>query len=307
MDRRTFISTGVAAGAAAVTATSSSVLGAEEKQPAPGKFKLGYAPSLGVFKEHAGTDPIEQIKFMADQGFTAIFDNGLMRKPPELQKKIAAELAKHEMQMGPFVLYADFGTESMVTGKKEDRDMLVNRVKEGVEVAKRTNCKWALMVPGRYNQRTDWGYQTANVVDTMKACAEACEGSEMVIVLEPLNKLNHPGLFLTKMPQAYQICNAVDHPACKIVDDVYHQQITEGDLIRNIDKAYDQIAAFHLGDNPGRREPGTGEINFKNIFKHLYKKGYKGVLCMEHGRSKKGKEGEKALIEAYREADSFEV
>jgi hydroxypyruvate isomerase len=128
------------------------------------------------------------------------------------------------------------------------------------------------------------------------------------MVLEPLNTLHdHPGLFLNRIPQAYEICRAVNRPSCKIVDDIYHQQITEGNLIPNIEAAWSEIAAFHLGDNPGRNEPSTGEINFKNIFKYIYSRNYTGVLCMEHGSSLKGKEGEARVIQAYREADSFEV
>jgi hydroxypyruvate isomerase len=107
------------------------------------------------------------------------------------------------------------------------------------------------------------------------------------------------------MPQAYQICQAVDNPSCKIVNDLYHQQITEGNLIPNIDRCWSRIGAFHIGDNPGRKEPGTGEINYKNIFKHLYEKKYDGVLCCEHGTSQKGKDGELAFIKAYRVADEF--
>ena len=307
MDRRAFIASGIAAGAA-VSMSSATALAAEEseaKSSNAAKFKLGYAPSFGAFKEHAGNDLIDQIKFMADSGFTAMFDNGLMGRSTEQQTKIAAELAKQNMQLGPFVLYADFGVESMVTGKREDKDMLIARVKQGIEVAKRTNSNWALMVPGRYNQRTAWDYQTANVVDTMREISDVCSESGLVIVLEPLNKRDHPGLFLTTMPQSYMICKAVNSPQCKIVDDMYHQQITEGNLIPNIDASYSEIASFHIGDNPGRKEPTTGEINYLNIFKHLHNKGYKGVLCMEHGRSKGGKEGEKALIEAYRKCDAF--
>jgi hydroxypyruvate isomerase len=69
--------------------------------------------------------------------------------------------------------------------------------------------------------------------------------------------------------------------------------------------AWEEIATFHLGDTPGRMEPTTGEINYRNIFKHLYEKGYEGVLCMEHGNSKEGKEGERAVIKAYRVCDNF--
>ena len=124
--------------------------------------------------------------------------------------------------------------------------------------------------------------------------------------MEPLNaRTDHPGLFLTTIPQSYMICKAVNHPSCRIVNDLYHQQITEGNLIPNIDMAWEYIATFHLGDNPGRREPTTGEINFLNIFRHIHQKGYDGVLCMEHGKSKPGIEGEKAVIEAYRKMDAF--
>jgi hydroxypyruvate isomerase len=151
----------------------------------------------------------------------------------------------------------------------------------------------------------DWDYQTANVVENLKRLAGLCEPSGLVIVLEPLNPKDHPGLFLTKMAQAYQICRAVGSPAVKILDDMYHQQITEGNIIPNIDACWDELAAFHVGDSPGRKEPGTGEMNYRNIFKHIHDKGYQGVLCLEHGKNKPGLEGEKALLEAYRDVDNF--
>jgi hydroxypyruvate isomerase len=150
-----------------------------------------------------------------------------------------------------------------------------------------------------------WEYQTANVIDNLRACTEICEPAGLILVLEPLNPRDHPGLFLTRIPQAYEICRAVASPSCKILDDIYHQQISEGNLIPNIEMAWDEIAAFHVGDNPGRKEPTSGEINYKNIFKHLHKKGYQGAICMEHGQSLKGKEGERAVIEAYRACDDF--
>ena len=80
-----------------------------------------------------------------------------------------------------------------------------------------------------------------------------------------------------------RICRAVGSPSCKILNDLYHQQITEGNLIPNIDAAWEEIAYFQIGDNPGRKEPTTGEINYLNIFRHLHAKGYTGILGMEHG------------------------
>ncbi len=310
-NRREFLKKSAMATAGLIAAPTISMAASKDKknkdeEVAPGPFKLKYAPGLGMFRASAGDDPIDNIKFCHDQGFRAVFDNGLMGKTPELQERIAYELELRQMDLGPFVLYADFGVKSFVTNDGEMRKMLIDKMKEGVEVAKRTGAKWALVVPGKYDEKLHWDYQTANVIENLKYCAEIFETAGLTMVLEPLNTLkDHPGLFLTGIPQAYMICRAVNSPSVKIVDDLYHQQITEGNLMPNLIYAYDEIGAFHLGDNPGRKEPTSGEINYKNIFKHLYDRGYDGVLCMEHGKTLGGKEGDEKVISAYRECDSF--
>jgi hydroxypyruvate isomerase len=310
--RRDFIRKATATGAAILAAPA--VFGSEslkknkKASDATEPFKLKYAPSIGMFCEHAGTDIVDNIKFCHDMGFRAMFDNGLMNRPVEDQVKIANEIQRLGMELGPFVLYADFSVTSFVLNSPEVRNMLIAKMKEGVDVAKRTATKWALVVPGRYDEKLNRGYQTANVIDNLRYCCDIMEPAGVTIVLEPLNTLHdHPGLFLTEMPQAYAICRSVNRPVCKIVDDVYHQQITEGNLIPNIEAAWSEIAAFHCGDNPGRNEPTTGEINFKNLFKYIHSKDYQGVICMEHGMSSRTKEGEARVIEAYRECDSFEA
>ena len=306
MNRRKAIQSVLGAAAAlSATGTGRAFSSNAPRAAAAGKFKLRYAPSFGQFKAHAGDDLTAQIQFAADEGFTAFFDNDIMRRPVADQEQIARELDKRGMMLGPFVLYADFAKKSFVFKDAEIRAMLFDKMRQGVETMKRVNCKWALVVPGPYDESLAWDYQTANVVDNLRACMDVCAPAGLIVVLEPLNRRDHPGLFLTGMPQAYEICRAVNSPSCKILDDLYHQQITEGNLIPNIDAAWSEIAAFHIGDNPGRREPTTGEINYRNIFKHIYEKGYKGALCMEHGTSKPGKEGERALIEAYRSCDNF--
>ena len=302
---------GVAAGAAALS-LAGAPLGARSKSEAPGPgqagptaFKLKYAPGLGMFEAHAGKNPIDQLKFMAGEGFRAFFDNGLMGRPVADQEAIAKEAARLGLAVGPFVVYADFSKETFVLADKAFRAVLAERLKAAIETAKRTGCKWTLVVPGRLDESLDWDYQTANVIEHLKWCAGVVEPAGLVIVIEPLNPKNHPGLFLTKMAQADLICRAVGSPCVKIIDDMYHQQITEGNIIPNIDACWQELAAFHIGDSPGRNEPGSGEMNYRNIFKHIHDKGYQGVLCMEHGMSKKGKDGERAVIDAYRAADAF--
>jgi len=310
--RRNFIKRTALTGAAILAVPStfgSAAVQKKKKAPDPVvPFKLKYAPTLGMFSEHAGKDPVDNIKFCYDQGFRAMFDNGLMRRPVEEQDRIVNEINRLGMELGPFVLYADFAVTSFVLNKPETREMLIGKMKEGVESFKRTGVKWALVVPGRYDEKLHRDIQTANVIDNLRYCCDVVEPAGLTIVLEPLNTLiNHPGLFLTGIPQAYSICRAVNRPSCKINHDIYHQQITEGNLIPNIEAAWSEIAAFHCGDNPGRNEPTSGEINYKNIFKYIYSRNYKGVICMEHGKSLKGLEGEVRLLQAYRECDSFEV
>ena len=303
ISRRSFLG-----GAAAAVAISTVAKGqAASERPSKGKFRLKYAPHFKMFRRLAGNDLIDQIKFMADQGFTAMEDNGMMVRERDLQEKIAREMSRLGMTMGVFVAGFKFSQKNFVTTRNPSvREMLVNGMKKAVEVAKRVNAKWCTVVPGAYDNHMEWDYQTANVIENLKFCADVCQPSGLVMVLEPLNAWkDHPGLFLSKIPQAYQICRAVGSPSCKILDDLYHQQITEGNLIPNLNMAWDEIGYIQVGDNPGRKEPTTGEINYKNIFKHLHKKGYKGVIGMEHGNSKPGEEGERAVIEAYRACDDF--
>ncbi len=312
MKRRTFLRNSVATAAASLFAGSA---GFAAIHTHPGRisfpaekynFKLKYAPHFGMFKHHAGEDLLDQIQFMADVGFTAMEDNDMKDRPVDMQEKIAGKMANLGMQMGVFVAHKIYWTDpNLTSGDKELLDEFLNHIKESVDVAKRVNAKWMTVVPGHVDLRKDMGYQTQNVINALKRACEILEPHQLVLVLEPLNFRDHPGLFLKRIPQAFQICKAVNSPSCKILDDLYHQQIQEGNLIPNIDLAWEEIAYIQVGDNPGRKEPTTGEINYKNVFKHIHDKGYEGVIGMEHGNSKPGKEGEQALIEAYAEVDSF--
>lgn len=192
---------------------------------------------------------------------------------------------------------------SLTTGKKEFKAKFAETCHRSVEAAKRCNAKWVTVVPGFYERKLPYGIQMANVIDAMRAGAEIFEPHGLIMVLETLS--DTPELFLQQTHETYSLCKAVNSPSCKILFDIYHMQRTEGNLINNIDRCWEEIAYLQIGDNPGRNEPGTGEINYKNLFKHLYQKGYKGVMGMEHGNAIKGKEGELRVIQAYREADSF--
>ncbi len=307
MERRIFIKNAAASGIAIAGLTGvlrSAASETDSKVSTP--FKLKYAPHFGMFKNIAGEDLIDQIKFMADQGFTAFEDNGMMGRDIATQEKIGKTLADLNMTMGVFVI--DKGgnmANTLTAGRQENIDIFLDGCRRAVDVAKRVNAKWMTVVPGAFERRIPIGIQDGNVIDALRRGAEILEPHGLVMVLEPLS--DSPDLYLRTSEQTYMICKAVNSPACKILYDIYHMQKNEGNLITNINLTWDEIGYFQIGDNPGRKEPTTGEINYKNVFKHIYDRGFTGVMGMEHGNSQPGADGEKRLIEAYREVDSFEV
>ncbi|MDX2443656.1 MAG: TIM barrel protein [Bacteroidales bacterium] len=310
MNRRHFVkksvltsSLSVAAGSTLLAATGVLINEKGKPESAKGKFNMKFAPHFGMFKNHA-SELLDQIQFMADEGFRAMEDNGMKGRTVEMQEKIASKMTKLGMEMGVFVAHTIYWNEpNLTSGDVGKREEFLKEIKESVEVAKRVNAKWMTVVPGHIDMRKKIEYQTAHVVESLKQASEILEPHGLVMVLEPLNFYNHPGLFLERVPQAYEVCKAVNSPSCKILDDLYHQQITEGNLIPNINLAWDEIGYFQIGDNPGRKEPTTGEINYKNVFKYIHERDFEGILGMEHGNSIPEKEGEIALIEAYRSVD----
>ncbi|RYY18573.1 MAG: xylose isomerase [Chitinophagaceae bacterium] len=248
-----------------------------EKPAAEKPFNLNYGFHQGMFEAHAGKNFIDQIKWAHDMGFRSIEDNGMMGRTVEEQKKIGDTLASLGMKMGVFVVTSDqwHWKTTLTTGKQEWIDKMVKDCKLAIEVAKRCNAKEVTVVPGNFDRSLSIEYQTANVIKALRIGSEILEPAGLIMVLEALS------------------------------DDMYHMQRNEGDIMKNIERCWEEIGYFQIGDNPGRKEPTTGEMNYKNIFKYIHSRGWKGVMGMEHGNSKPGKEGELALIKAYRESDSF--
>jgi len=317
MQRREFlrhtVTASLAGAAGALSHGTAAASPATQAPAAPARsaartFKLKYAPHFGMFKESAGEDLLDQIRFMADQGFTAFEDNGMMGRPVEVQQQIGDLLEKLGMTMGVFVIQTGGNnSDRFTTGKPENRALFVQACEAAVPVAQRVRAKWMTVVPGAFERRLPIGIQTGHVIDTLRAGAEVLEKHGLTMVLEPLS--DNPDQFLRTSDQTYMICRAVNSPACKILFDIYHMQRNEGHIIPHIDWAWDEIAYFQIGDVPGRREPTTGEINYRNVFRHIHRRmqetGRDFVFGMEHGNAFPGKDGEQRLIDAYREVDAF--
>lgn len=308
------VAAGLAISSPLSAAAESSNLPSQEKA-----FQLAFAPHPGMFRSSAGGDVVDQIKFAHDQGFTAWEMNGLGNEPVEVQEQVGKTLADLKMQMGVFVGYGNFDQPTFAVKDESAINDVLNKIKQSVEVAQRCGAKWFTVVPGSIDQQFpresgQWnkyggprlaeGYQMANAIDLLRRCAEILEPHDLTMVLEPLNwHTDHGGTLLRDSDQAFAICRAVNSPACKILFDIYHQQITEGNLIPNIDLCWNEIGYFQAGDNPGRKEPGTGEINYAKVFQHIQDRAKTDdrnfIVGMEHGNSIPGEPGEKAVIDAY--------
>ncbi|SEM91687.1 hydroxypyruvate isomerase [bacterium A37T11] len=304
MNRSDFIKGTVLAAGSVAIGTTAKGFATNFAPVADQPFHLNYGPHQGMFSNHAGKSFLDEIQFIYDRGFRGIEDNGMAGRPEQEQEQIGNLLAKLNMAMGVFVLdKGGNGANTLAAGKPEYVDIFLKGCRQAVEVSKRCGGKLATVVPGDFARDIPVDIQTAHVIEALRRGMEILEPHGIVIVLEPLS--DTPNLFLRTAEQTYLICKGVNSPSCKILYDFYHMQRNRGDLIATMDKCWEEIGYFQIGDNPGRKEPTTGEINYKNIFKHLYEKGYKGVVGMEHGKSIEGKEGELRLIGAYREVDDF--
>ncbi len=309
MNRRNFLSKSVLAAGASTLAMPATFAAETPKISAAPKFKMLYAPHFGMFENSAGKDLFDQLKFMADNGFMALEDNGMMGRTAETQKKVGETMTKLGMKMGVFVVSFDNWPpkSTLASGEKEWREKFLKTCREAVEVAKRCNAKFMTVVPGNFQRDLPMGIQTANVIDSLRRACDIFEPHNLTMVLEPLS--DNPDLFLRHSDQTYMICKAVNSPSCKILFDMWHMQRNEGRMTYNMDLCWDEIAYFQIGDEPGRKEPTTGEINYKGLFKHIYDKAQANkqefIMGMEHGNFHKGKEGEAKLIEAYQWSDNF--
>lgn len=300
LTRRTVLAGGAAAAAAAATLAK----GATSSNAA--RFSLNYAPHEGSFASRGSR--IEQIAFAADQGFTAWEDNEAATRSVADQTAMARALQQRNMTMGVFVAsmprWGDFRPQ-LGGNDDADRERFLADIRASVDVAKRLNSKHMTIVTGFMDRKLPVDIQTARVIDVLRRAADIYEPHGLVMVMEPLNTLvNHPGVFMTTVPQGYAVARAVDSPAIKVLADLYHEQIQAGNLINTLDTCWDEIAYTQFGDNPGRKEPGSGEVNYRNIVRWLRAKKFAGVIGMEHGNSIDGRAGEERLVAAYREIDA---
>ncbi len=298
MERREFLGQTIFGGAALLGVPE--FKGVEAAKP----FNMKFSPEFGIFKAASGDNLADQIKWGYDQGFRAWENTGLKSRPVSDQELISKTVHQLGMEFGQFVGTMTFEHVTFAGKDVSAREAVLKDIKQSVEIAKRMNTKFVHNVLGMGDPKLPYEFQMANAIELLKQIAEIYEPHKIVMVMESMNhKTDHPGMFLHTIPQAYALAKAVGSESVKVLFDFYHVQIEEGNLLKTIDYAYDEIAYYQLADNPGRTEPTTGEINFVNALQYLHNKGYRGFMGLEHRTKKPGKEGALAALEAYRTID----
>lgn len=288
----------------AASLTAGVGLTSHESQHTDPAFRMKFSPDFGLFRDAAGADELDQIRWAYDHGFRAWESTSLKFKSVDRQEKISQFLQQKGMEFGQFVGTLNFDQVTFAGQDKSAREAVIKDVHASVEIAKRMDTKIIHNVLGRGHAKLPFDFQMANAIELLRRIADIYEPLGLVMVMEPMNhRIDHPGMFLHRVAQAYLLAKAVNSPSVKILFDVYHVQIQEGNLLPTLDEAWDEICYFQLGDTPGRNEPSSGEINFRNVLQHIHDKGYRGFVGLEHGTSLPGKAGELAAIEAYRMID----
>ena len=270
------------------------------------RFSLKFAPHEGSFASRGGL--IEQIAYAADQGFTAWEDNEAAGRPVAEQEAMGKALRQRGMTMGVLVASMpkwDKYRPLLGSGDRAEQDAMLADIRRSVDVAKRLDAKWMTVVTGFMDPKLPVEIQTARVIDVMRRAGDIVAPHGIAMVMEPLNtRTNHPGVYMQTIAQGYAVARGANSPAVKILADLYHEQIQSGNLIPTLDTCWSEIGYLQFGDNPGRNEPMTGEINYAAIVRWLRGRRYAGVIGMEHGNSVAGRAGEDRLIAAYRAIDA---
>ena len=218
---------------------------------------------------------IDRIHAAADAGFTQVEFWPWRGKDLEAIAEVCKERG---------VEVAQFTAWGFVPGMNnpKNHDRFVEEIKKSCEVAKQLNCKRMTVVGGNDQRGMTQAEMHQNIIDALKRVKPIVEDAGVMLILEPMNiRVDHKGHCLYGSVDAVRICREVDSPMVKINWDLYHMQISEGDLCGRLRDGFDQVGYIQVADHPGRHEPGTGEIYYPRVYEELHTLGYTGPIGLE--------------------------
>ena len=293
INRRNFL--GAAALAPALTLTSDAKAFTPTPVPAPNRDGTWLTYAVNVEMIWSNLPFLDRLKKVAEAGFSHY------EFWPWRNKDIDAIIKLNkELNLVPAQFSASPKTFKQGITDPRRKDEFLEDIKLALGVAARLDVKKICVVAGEETAGYTLDEQNQAVIDAFKAAAPLVEAAGVTIILEPLNLLvDHPNQLISTSAHAARVLKAVGSPNVKMLFDVYHQQITEGNLSGNIKAYKDLIGYYQIADHPGRHEPGTGEINYAHVFRTIHDVGYNGVIGLEMS----AKSDPITALKAVREAD----
>jgi hydroxypyruvate isomerase len=241
--------------------------------PEPKQFSNNYAVNVEMWWRELPF--LQRIHAAADAGFKHIEFWPWQGKNIDAIAQICAE---RDIEVAQFTAWG------FVPGMNDSKNHVkfVEEIKKCCEIAQKLNCKRMTVVGGNNQPNMTQEEMHQNIIDALKLVKPIVEDKGIMLILEPMNiRVDHKGHCLYGSEDAVRICREVDSPMIKINWDLYHMQISEGDLCGRLREGFDQVGYIQVADHPGRHEPGTGEIYYPRVYEELQKLGYTGPIGLE--------------------------
>ena len=258
----------------AATALEATLLSAEAQVATPSTTMPRFSCEIGTLKLPSYDRCIEVV---AEAGYQGVELTGYFQKwTPEEQRRLMAKMRSLGVMIDMLSgLQASFA----IPGQTEE---FVTRVTEHCHVANGLGCPQINIKSGKRLEGVDPQAQLTAAVDNLKRASDVAAQNGINIVIEPIDLIENPTIFLTSVKDGFEIVRAVNRPNVKVLYDFYHEQRAGGNLIEKLEKNIEWVGLVHVADVPGRHEPGTGEINYTNIYRSLGKLHYNRFIGMEY-------------------------
>lgn len=269
-------------------------------------FKLKFAPHLGfptidspLFDALVGsTDPVEQMRFAAAQGFAAIQDPFAAARNPDEQARIGAASRELGLTVGCFVFapMAEARTPLWTGAAADQRTALFKALDNALAIADRINSRDIAILTGREPSRSASDQRRA-MADNLNWAADIVAAQSCRLIVEAVNARRLPDMLLNHMVDAIDIVRMAAHPSVRLIFDYAHAQAMDGDILYHLDLAWDYVEIIQIADNPDRVEPGAGELNFIRLLDTLVERGFTGLCELEHRWSRPGPEVQQLYLD----------
>jgi hydroxypyruvate isomerase len=274
MDRRLFVQAGLASAALAQVPVPAPPV------PAPKKAKITSSVMLWTLKGSFE----EKLQIAAKSGIQSVeLVDEHIRWTDEQIRSMKQLAGSFGLGMDTIIATPSWKSRPVSMVNPDQRDNFLTDVQQAIVFAKKMDIPQIILMSGDEIPGKTHDEQYASLLEGTKRAGDLAAKANVTLIVEPLNaKVNHKGFFLTTCVEGLKLMKDVDNPHVKLLFDIYHEQVQLGNVIQTLTQAAPHVAVFHIADNPGRNDPGTGEMNYTNIYKAIQKTGYGGYICMEY-------------------------